>query len=373
MPKKGENIYKRKDGRWEGRYMKGNTSEGKTLYGYVYAKTYREAKSKLLQARSTNHPEETVCACKSIAELAEEWLFFYKHQLKDSTYNKYSNLVHSYIIPNIGQYAAAEFKNSDLDCFCKFLFESGGSKGDGLSSKTILDTVSVVRGILAFAVRQGYAPPREPMRASIKQQPNELRVLSLWEQERLCAYLVAHMNRRNLGILLCLFTGLRLGELCALTWDDISLEEQTIHVQRTMQRIQIKDAAQNRTQIVITSPKSKCSIRTIPLPEELVSYLLQFQSKGYLLSGNETVFVEPRTMQNHFKKVIRESNIEKANFHCLRHSFATRCIEIGFDLKSLSEILGHSSVSITMNRYVHPSMELKREHMQRLSKLITVK
>lgn len=373
MPKKGENIYKRKDGRWEGRYRKGHTSTGKTIYGYVYARTYREVKNKLLLARNSDKPEKGRADYKQISELAEEWLAFYKCQLKESTYNKYSNLVHSYICPNIGNIPIGYFTNTELDFFCKYLFEKGGKQGNGLSSKTISDTVSVIRGICDFAVKQGYTQFKNPIKSTIKQQQQELRVLSTWEQERLCTYLTSHMNRRNLGILLCLFTGLRLGELCALTWEDISLEEQVIHVHRTMQRVQMRESVQKKTKVIVTSPKSRCSIRSIPLQKEIVSYLSAYQNTGYLLSGSKTVFVEPRTMQNHFKRVIFDSGIEDANFHSLRHSFATRCIEIGFDIKSLSEILGHSSVNITMNRYVHPSIELKREQMQRLSSLITVK
>ena len=179
----------------------------------------------------------------------------------------------------------------------------------------------------------------------------------------------------NIGILVCLFTGLRVGEICALRWEDISISDKTIHVHHTLQRIQNRSGEGAKTRIVITTPKSRCSIRLIPIPDALIRLLVLYRetSSGYFLTNNKNKYVEPRIMQNHFKKVLKENAIAPANYHALRHTFATRCIEVGFDIKSLSEILGHASVNITMNRYVHPSMELKKENMQKLSSLLAVK
>lgn len=174
---------------------------------------------------------------------------------------------------------------------------------------------------------------------------------------------------------MCLFTGLRVGEICALRWEDISFSDHTIHVHQTLQRIQNRANSKQKTKIVITAPKSACSIRTIPVPNDLIVILASYKtsSKGYILTNCEQTPLEPRTMQNHFKRALQKSGIAPANYHSLRHTFATRCIELGFDVKSLSEILGHASVNITMNRYVHPTMELKQENMQRLSALLAVK
>lgn len=142
-----------------------------------------------------------------------------------------------------------------------------------------------------------------------------------------------------------------------------------------MQRIQNHNTKGPKTRIVITTPKSACSIRVIPIPDVLVEVLTLYQktTSGYFLSNSDQKYVEPRIMQNHFKKVLKECAVAPANYHALRHTFATRCIELGFDIKSLSEILGHASVNITMNRYVHPSLELKKANMQKLSSLLTVK
>ena len=181
-------------------------------------------------------------------------------------------------------------------------------------------------------------------------------------------------NPYNIGILVCLFTGLRVGEICALHWEDISFSEQTLYVHQTLQRIQDKSCSEKKTRIVLTTPKSACSIRTIPIPDPILKILNDHQTsrKGFLLTNSETHFIEPRTMQNRFKIALKKSEIESANFHALRHTFATRCVELGFDVKSLSEILGHATVNITMNRYVHPTLEMKKNNMEKLSALFTV-
>jgi len=160
----------------------------------------------------------------------------------------------------------------------------------------------------------------------------------------------------------------------ALQWEDISFSENIIHVHQTMQRIQCNED-NTKTKIIITTPKSPCSIRCIPIPSELVSIIQMHKqcSHGFVLTNSVQQYIEPRTMQNRFKYALEQASIDTANYHALRHTFATRCIELGFDVKSLSEILGHATVNITMNRYVHPSMELKKENMQRLSSLFPVK
>lgn len=376
MPRKGENIYKRKDGRWEGRYIKAYNPDGKPRYGYLYAATYREVKARLTAAKAALPEPETSgpwLESASFRNLALEWLTCQKPLIKESSYNKYRNLIHSYIIPELGTVLISEFSDSDLQRFSTMLLAHGGKKKQGLSPKTTADTVSVLQRIIRYAIEQGYPTRSTGRRIIIRRNEKQLRVLTAGEQNRLCQYLLDHLESRNLGILLCLFTGIRIGELCALTWNDISLEENTIHIHQTMQRVQISQPASRKTKILISSPKSSCSIRTIPLTAEMAALLTDNRQQGYLLTGLKNRYLEPRTMQNHFRKAVQESGIAPANFHALRHTFATRCIELGFDVKTLSEILGHSNVNITMNRYVHPSMDLKRQSMQRLSQLFTVK
>lgn len=383
MPRKGENIYKRKDGRWEARYIKDRTPEGKAVYGYVYAKSYKEVKSKLqkhltqeahrttVQAMHTDEADRTVM----FRSIANDWLVSILPQVKESTSNKYSNLLNLYIIPNLGHFPVESLSYDMIEECANQLLVSGGRKGVGLSPKTVSDILSVVRNILKYATRNGNSIACDVGAIQVKRCPKEMRVLSRGEQDRLCQYLYSDLSACNLGVLIALFTGLRIGELCALRWEDISLTDHTIHIHHTLQRVQDKSNASSKTKVVITSPKSACSIRTIPLPECMISILKEYKETdtGFFLTNSTVRYIEPRTTQNQFKAALKRSAVSPANFHSLRHTFATRCVELGFDVKSLSEILGHASVNITMNRYVHPSLELKKENMQRLSELFAVK
>lgn len=172
-------------------------------------------------------------------------------------------------------------------------------------------------------------------------------------QHKLCNHILENPEPCNIGILVCLFTGLRVGEICALRWEDISYSDQSIYIpSHVIKEFKLIRIMEQRQKVVVTTPKSTCSIRKIPLPDEISKILVlnQKSSSGYLLTNDNYKFVEPRTMQNKFKKILNDAGIENANFHALRHTFATRCVELGFDVKSLSEILGHATVNITMNR-----------------------
>lgn len=378
MPRKGENIYKRKDGRWEGRYQKCKDPDGKAIYGYVYARSYRDVKAKLAEAIRSKQsiPEESTEKNVLLFEIfALEWFDVRKTQIKLSTQNKYWNTLSSYILPLLGKRPLNTLTHDCIECYCNTLLSTGGSKGTGLSPKTVSDVLSIIRSILQYAGKKEVQIACDAKAIRIKKEVKNMRVLSRSEQDRLCQYLYANPDSYNIGILVSLFTGLRVGEICALRWEDISLDEQTIYIHHTMQRVQDRSSEKSKTRVIVTTPKSACSIRSIPLPANLVRFISSNISErtGYFLTGNNANFVEPRTMQNRLRKVLSASSIEPANYHALRHTFATRCIELGFDVKSLSEILGHASVNITMNLYVHPSMELKKSNMKRLSELLAVK
>lgn len=377
MPRKGENIYKRKDGRWEGRYIKGHSSTGKAIYGYVYAKTYREVKARVQEAQVSILPYEQCISYNTeiFCSIAESWFESIKIQTKESTQNKYRNMLDMYILPDLGNMKLNKITYEIIEKHCQQLLVAGGKSGNGLSSKSVSDVLSLIRNILKFAVRKGKIIPYDGTTILIKNPPSQMKVFSKTEQEQLCKYLYKDITPCNVGILVCLFTGLRIGEICALRWEDFSVKEQTIYVHQTLQRIQNRNTSEQKTKIIITSPKSICSFRTIPIPDILFELLIQYKSvdKGFMLTNSESIFIDPRTMQNHFKKALKISGIENTNFHTTRHTFATRCIELGFDVKTLSEILGHATVNITMNRYVHPTLELKRENMEKLSSLFSVK
>lgn len=308
------------------------------------------------------------------AEIITDWFQNICPRVKESTVIKYQNILKSYILPILGEKRLNDITYDCLENYCNYLLLNGGCNHQGLSSKTVSDTISLLKNALRFASNRGIESPCNMLAISVKQTQRQMRVLSHYEQQELCRYLHSNLTARNLGILLCLFTGLRIGEICALKWEDVSLEEGFINVHQTMQRLQTNDNCGKKTRIVISSPKSGNSFRIIPLPDDLIKIMSEFprSSKGFILTGSEMKYLEPRTLQYHFKAILKKIPIEDANFHSLRHTFATRCIELGFDIKSLSEILGHASVNITMNRYVHPTMKLKRENMQKLSSLFSV-
>lgn len=381
MARKGENIYKRKDGRWEGRYLK-RTPDGKTRYGYVYAPTYRDVKARLQKAAvlwETNPPRDKDDVM-SLAAMSRRWEETLSGQVKESTFVKYHLIITNHLLPALGEVCVEDMTHELIEGFSIQLLRGERKNGRPLSPRTVSDILCVLRSILRFARRNGAIIPCDGSSVRIRRPAVEIRVLSRSEQETLCRYLYSHLaekrlqkSLRNAGILLSLFAGLRVGEICALRWEDISLKDRLIHVRHTMQRIQNLEPEGPRSHVVITAPKSITSARTIPLPEDLAKMIenLPGEHRGFFLTGREDVYAEPRVMQYHFHRTLERCGVADANYHALRHTFATRCVELGFDVKCLSELLGHSTVSMTMDRYVHPSLDHKREHMQRLSELLS--
>ena len=368
MARKGENIYHRKDGRWEGRYPK-SRSNGKTRYGYVYAPTYSVVKKKLQEARSER---KTICGTQerektTLAAVSARWLDDAKLFDKESTIAKYRDFLQCYILPKFGNVQMNSLSTEILQEFLSALSVSGRTDGQGLSPRTVAVILCILKGIRKYALSQGCTVSFSTDDMIVRQRLKQPRVFSEQETLQLRSYLRRHLTGCNAGILLCLEMGLRLGEVCALQWSDISLAERKLHVWQTAQRIRSdEDGAGARTKIVITSPKSDSSARVIPLPDSLCTFLSSIRkSEGFLLTGGNHI-MEPRSLQRHFKHVLKEAGIADANFHALRHTFATRGVEAGFDVKCLSSILGHSNVAMTLSRYVHPTMDMKRRNMAKM-------
>lgn len=373
MARTGENIYKRKDGRWEARYIASYDGNGKAKYKYLYARTYSEVKAKLLNAQNHLHlvTEMKITKDKDKYEYwLDEWLRTKRLSVKESTYIRYRNTIENHIKPELGKYPICKISTSLMEQFVSHKLQCGRKdcKG-GLSPKSMSDIMVIIKESFKYAQFHGIIVICNFDRISFKRNTQKMRVLSLLEEQRLLSVLFKDFDRYKLGVFICLYTGIRIGELCALQWKNISLSENVIKIEHTMQRLQSTDLnTLQKTRIIVTDPKSYAALRTIPLPEFVIDVIKPFvgSPNTYVLSGECKAFVEPRTMQNRFKTYLVEGQINDANFHSLRHTFATRCVEAGFDVKTLSEILGHSSVKITLDKYVHSSMQLKRTNMEKL-------
>jgi len=372
MPRKGENIYKREDGRWEARYIK-YYADGKAKYGYIYAKSYSEVK-KLKMEVINGHIQKPMKTIDT-TELFTKWLERKKINVKQSTYSKYYNIIYTHIIPHFKNIKISDLNTDMIDNFIIEKKENGRKDGQGgLSNVTVCNILSVVKGVLYFAEREKYISCPTDNICKPKIISKEMRVLTIKEQETLEQHLESDLDCSKLGILICLYTGVRLGEICALKWNDIDLDNGIMKVRKTLQRItNIDKSEESKTKIIIDTPKSKKSLRDIPLPNFLIEILKSFKnsfpSNSYVISKDCIEYVEPRTYQNRFKAYLKECSIKNVNFHALRHTFATRCVELGVDIKSLSEILGHSNVSITLNKYVHSSSQQKKSQMNKLEQL----
>lgn len=368
MPKRGENIYKRKDGRWEGRYIL-ERNLCKIKYGYIYAKSYSEAKEKLNQAKTVK--PSMIDKNVDFNKMSLLWLESIKSNIKHSSYVKYYNILTNHINPIIGKQKLISVNSNIIHQFAEYKRTCGRIDGNGgLSPKTVNDIVSVIYLISKYACEMGMPVNADMLKVRLKQPPTVVTALSRKEQKVISDYLINNFNNVNLGILLCLYTGLRIGEICAMKFSDISSTDEIISVRKTMQRVQCLDGGRRKTCISVNTPKSECSIRDIPIPHfimNLISKYNLYSCDSYILSGRADAYIEPRTLENKFKKCLKACNIENVKFHILRHTFATRCIELGVEIKSLSEILGHSNVNITLNRYVHSSMDLKRKNIEKLS------
>lgn len=364
---KGENIFRRKDGRWEARYVKGYEVSGKIKYGFCYGKTYKEAKEKVAQYKAalmSGIPIPEKKGRHRFEYYCDEWLCSRKNKLKESTYVKYDSILNKHIKPKLGICYPMAVTNKLIEDFTdELLYE------DVLAVKTVKDILIVLRSILKYSAKQYPGVFQALDIVYPKEMKKEMRVLSRGEQEIFIAYLLNNMDTCKFGVLLALITGIRIGELCALRWESISLRDQTIRITATMQRLRnIDTGSEKRTRIVIGTPKSDNSARMIPMTNyaaELCGRMDPHCDAAFILTGNEG-YMEPRTLQYRLEKYVKDCGLEGVHFHTLRHTFATRCVEVGFEIKTLSEILGHATTTITLERYVHSSLELKRNNMNKL-------
>ena len=297
---------------------------------------------------------------ESVADL---WKKDKKQYVKISTYSAYCLLVDNHLIP--------EFKGKE-DITEELVQEYVLKElNKGLNEKTIKDILIVLKMILKFGVKNGMLEYRQiDTKFPTNHDKKMVEVLTRDNQRKLMDYINDNFTFKNLGIVICLSTGLRIGELCALRWQDIDTEESIIKVRHTIQRIYITDEGDRKyTKILIDTPKTKESIRDIPLSTNLIKILKPLKKvvkDEYFVLTNDINPTEPRTYRNYYKRLLNKLNIPDIKFHGLRHSFATRCIETHSDYKTVSVILGHSNISTTLNLYVHPNKEQKKKCIDKM-------
>lgn len=344
-----------------------DANKGRIIYRSVYGSTYEEAKRKRaviqsvgesLDFKQGNIPKETKTACMEImfSQAAAEWLEKVSGKHKHSTYVKYGNIYKAHLKRTLGSCSLSGTRNRELQ----------EKISDHLSEKGLSDSMRrsiccVANQILAFA-REKYSVCVPLLKiTTVKPAKKSVEAFSKAEQARLLVCLYENQDKFKTAMLLCLYTGMRLGELCSLKWTDIDFKGMALTVNRTVQRIAMEGYA-TKTILMETAPKSDCSKRTIPLTDETVKLFEGLKGERVYVFGEDKA-LEPRTMQYQFKKILREAGVNDRNFHILRHTFATNCVESGMDVKTLSAILGHSDVKITLNRYVHPTMDAKRKQL----------
>ena len=365
MSRRGDNIHKRRDGRWEGRYIAGRNDKGKAIYRSVYAHSYVECSEKLKLARCGMLP---VSKPITVSDLYVTWLLGRKNTVKESTYSSYINLYESYISIPLGGRQIDSLNAFMLNRFADELLNMGGRNGQGLSAVTVQAVMILLRSILEYGTKE-YGLPNPAVNITLpKVRSTEITLFTPFEISRIKESALSS-KCYDLGILLALFSGLRIGELCGLTWGDIDLERQEISINKTLFRIRNPNSVDPKTIVVIDSPKSKSSVRKVPIPPFMLPMLVklkhsQTESNFFLTCSSSCT--EPRTYSSHYRLFLKKLEIPYRKFHSLRHTYTTECIKHGVDIKSLSELLGHSSVKVTLERYMHSDMELKRRELEKM-------
>lgn len=367
MSRKGENIRKRKDGRWEARYIKGRKPDGSIQYGYVYAGKYLDVKQK---RNDVLRNFEIADSCEIISitfnKLFNEWKKEVRPKVKESSYFFYETIIEHHLRPFWGGMLLDQLSSARIQAFILSKTETN------IASSYLHSILILFQSALKLAQRREYINTPIPFYQLPKSRKNTPDIFTLKEWKHLEEYLRKQEDDFSFGILLCMYTGIRVGELSGLMWGDYDPESEQILIRRTIYRIKNADYDgvhnKSKTILCMESPKTASSIRDIPLPNFLVIEVQKRKGNkdDFILTGTER-FMEPRNIQKRYKRILEKCKLRYLNFHSLRHSFATIGIQRGFDHKTMAEILGHASVNTTLNIYVHSNLERKKECMELLS------
>ena len=370
MPRRGDNIRKRKDGRWEARYAKSGQDGLSGKYGSVYGRSYLEVKEKRDQI--LRHKKQSPAYGGLLfQDILQAWQDANRVRLKEASVSRYQNLIDTHILPQLGNKRVTQINAAVINRFLAEKMEKGRLNGEGGLSPAYVRSIGLV---ISSAIHYGASTQLcPPMILPINKPPlpkKPLSILDPQQQAQLERVLLEDISGEKLMVYLTLYTGLRIGEVCALRWEDIDLVSRLIYIRQTGTRVWYSESGRKHSRLIVGSPKTDASQRCIPICSKLQTVLGSFPGRagsGYVLQNHsDGSFISPRTFEYRYKQLLKEADLEPINYHALRHTFATRCIERGVDMKSLSEIMGHADASITINTYVHSSIELKRIQLEKL-------
>lgn len=367
MARHGENIRKRADGRWEGRYIKGRTQTGKTCWGYVYGATYSEVREKTIQKKAEYGFYNLTDSDLTFSEISELWLHSLQPSVKESTFAHYQYTLHRYLWPVFGSLKLKVLNEKALEQGFLSVMVPQNNEHKPLGTVLAQECLSMLRRICKYALHLQLMRPMNIVVKLPQKSAKEVAPLSIEEQKNLKIFVLDNPTPRKIGLLLGTQLGLRIGEICGLQWGDFDFINGTITIQRTVSRI---SCGNGHTKIVIQSPKTHASARKIPIPKTIFSLLNKvrgsFSSKTWFLSGSEEKAVEPRCYRKSIRVYLKKAAVHLVHPHVLRHTFATTCLQAGCDIKTLSELLGHANASITLKRYVHSDIRHKQKELNRI-------
>lgn len=309
---------------------------------------------------------------KQFTNLIYEWLQEKQTEVSASTYIKYEKLIRNYIEPYFKNILCRNITEDIIKDFRNTLLKENHTKS--LSSSSKRSILMIVNNSCDYGYCQQLLSNHLYIRPGLSKDKPQVEVFNSKEQKKLEMYVNHNADLYNNAILLALYSGLRIGEICALKWGDFNFNCGAISINKSVQRQEIKNSQDHRkTKLVITNPKSSSSVRVIPIPSFIVQHFKKFYSceinQRFLFTNSYEKPLDPRTLQYAYKRTLSKCGVPYRNFHCLRHTFATRCITAGCDIKTLSEILGHADIKITMEYYFHSSFEFKKKQINKLKAL----
>ena len=310
----------------------------------------------------------TIKKKKNYGDVLYEWLFSKKDEIKESTYLKYLIMIDTYIIDLLGKIKFKKVNNNDIKSF--FEIEKISKLSDSVKNNLFI----ILNASITYGIKQKYRKKFIIEKIQFKRTKNEITYFTKKEEEILVDYLMNNMNLRNLSILLGLFSGIRIGEICALKWKDIDFINNTLTINKTAQRIKnIDESKKSKTKLVIDKPKTESSNRVIPLPDILITILTEYKKDDdyFIFTNDKLIPKDPRALEKYFTNLLKKIGIKHLNFHSLRHTFATRLREQKVDIKVISELLGHSDWKITQSIYVHASIDYKRNSVDTFNCYLT--